>query len=141
MKINIGWVVIGGFAIWLFTKIRAGLGLTFTPRGFSFQGASLVIQLGVFNPSLFPLQLNGFNGYLTVNGQPVGIINDTSPASLASRAETPIQVAFSPNIGVLITDIVNYFSSKSSAVIGIQGTANVENLNVPINQSLTVAAL
>ena len=139
---NAGWIILIGLGVWLYTKIRAGLGLSFNPRGVSFQGASLLINLGVVNPTMFPLQFNSFNGYLTVNGTPVGIIQDSTPVSLQPNgAETIVPVLFAPNVGVLITDIISYFKTGGAAVVGITGTANVENLNVPINQSLSVAAL
>jgi len=112
------------------------MSLSVVPDGVSFDGANLVLFLGVTNASQFPIAFNSFNGQLFVNGQSVGILQDFTPQQIAPLAKTDLNLKFFPNVGLLISDIVAAVQNPSTQTISIQGNLTAENVPILINQTL-----
>lgn len=140
MKNSFFWIAVVGLGIWLLTKVKAGYSLQFVPRGISFDGANILIKLGVINSSQFPLTFNNFSGNLFLNQSPIGIVTDFQGQTISANGETDLILAFQPNVGVLITDIVNFIKDPTNTQsFNLQGSLTVENISMPVNQNLNLS--
>jgi LEA14-like dessication related protein len=139
---NIFWVALIAAGFWVLTKYRASQSLTYRPIGVNFDGANLILTLGITNQSSFPISFTSFNGTVSANGVPLGGIADYQPAVIAAGAETQLQLVLVPNLANIANLVKNIFTQQSAQQINLDGMLVAENINLPVNTSFaTVPAI
>ena len=131
------WILIAAAAIWVLTKVKAGMSLRFIPRSVDFDGANFIVRLGIANDSMFPISFHSFSGNILINGQDAGLVTDFMPQTVVANGETVLPLTFQPKILSIANDIVNFLKTGSPQNITIKGIINVENISLPINQTFT----
>jgi LEA14-like dessication related protein len=129
------WIAVALVALgfWVLTKYRAGQSLTFRPRGVSFDGSNIILNLGITNNSSFPISFQSFSGTVSANGIPLGTVQDYIPASIAPNIETTLQFQVAPSLSNIVSLIKNVFSANQSQDIALDGTVMAENVSFPVN--------
>jgi LEA14-like dessication related protein len=126
-------LIAGG--IWLATKIAAALSLKLTPGSISVSGNAIALDLNILNTSTFPIAYDNFFGNVYVNNQNVGTVYDNTAQQIIGNGITTLQLLFTPLPGTLITDVINFFETGSSAAITIRGHITAENIPIPISET------
>jgi LEA14-like dessication related protein len=137
------WLLIaaaGGLAWYFFSRAQTLSNLIFVPRGIGTVAGGVSVRLGVQNPTANPIQLNSLAGSLVINGNAVGNVSSFLPVTIAPNAETVLDLTIIPNMFGAASQVLNLiegneFNTKLNP--SLQGTANVNNIAVPLNISLT----
>lgn len=128
------------FAAWyFFSRANTLSSLVFNPVGVGVQGAAISLQLQVANPTPNAVQLNGFAGSLIISGSAVGNVTDFQPTLIPPGA-TNINLLVTPNVfGIAagVIDLIDGNEGSGNFSAGLQGTANVNNIPVPVNLQFT----
>jgi len=128
-----GLLLIGGaVAIWLLSKANTGQHLQFIPLGANWDGGALGIQIGVQNPTNDSLQYNSLAAQVSANGTVVGNLSGFVPKLIAPNQQTTVDVNFTPNILGALSTIFNQVTHGGGVRIGINGTANVNGISLPV---------
>lgn len=103
----------------------------------SSQGVTPVLNmiLTAQNPTNSSLLISSFVATVSVNGTIVGNVAGFSPVTIAANSQTPIPLVVTMNGLTLFSDVVNILTGASplSGVVTVIGTANINNLAVPLN--------
>lgn len=141
----ITWAAAGfAFLWWAGTQVVAGLNLVFYPgsvTAISMSGATPVITftMQVQNTSGTALNFNSLSGNITSGSTLIGNIYNFTPIIIAPNSTSLIPVTAQLNAIGLANDIVTAFSSNaSSQAIIVEGVANVNNIQIPVNLNFTV---
>jgi LEA14-like dessication related protein len=132
----------GAFLVWKFLVPGVAVSnLIFLENGMSLDISNplrVVINLSVIvqNPTSGSLTLNSMAGYFYVNGSQTGNVSYFTPTVINPNSQTQIQLQLSVNDISLVSDIMSYINSGTgSLAVEIKGTANVNNVPVPIDLS------
>lgn len=136
-----GVLLIGGAAaLWLLSKAHTGKSLVFQPLGASWDGGSLHIDIGAYNPTNDSLQLTSLAGTVFVNGTAAGTLSGFTPALIVPNQQTPIHLKFTPNILGVLSSVFNQVTQGGGVMIGVKGTANVNSILLPVNLTFQAIA-
>jgi hypothetical protein len=133
-------IALGIAGLWLYSKAHTGNSLQFVPLGASWSGGALQVDIGVQNPTQDSLQLNSLAGSVYVNGTIAGNVSDFTPRLIAANQQTPIQLTYTPNILGTVVAVLNQVSNGGGVLIGLNGSANVNGIPLPINLTFQVLA-
>jgi hypothetical protein len=129
-----------GFLAWRFYKKASTLGklaLSIASVGFQFQNGGILLTLFVntINQEPEPVLINSLAGNISFNEQPLGNFKNDSVISIPANNTivVPIQVfVLFQGIGEILASVLTG-ELKTRAVFGIDGTANIEGINFPVN--------
>lgn len=126
-----------GAGLWLLTKYRATQSLTVRPKGVGFDGFNVLLDLGVFNSSPFPISFNSFSGQVTANDVLLGNVSDFDAVTIAPGAETLVSLKLAPQINNITALIKNIFQSSQAQDLRLAGTLQAENITLPVDTVFT----
>lgn len=140
-------LLVVGIAFLLFIGLSKGstvASLNFIATGVSFDFSNVLtpvvgISLLVQNPTSGSLSLLSIAGGFTVNGNPSGNVSffPGSPVLIAPNSQTQIVINLIMNDASLINSLIDLVQSKGNILIGVNATANVGGIPVPLNFSIT----
>jgi LEA14-like dessication related protein len=107
--------------------------------GFSQTGITSVLNLviNVQNPTNTPFTISSLAGNVLLNGNLIGNIAGFNQTIVAANSQTPLGVTVSLSTIATLNDLYSVFSA-GHAIVTVQGTANVDNIPLPINLTYTV---
>lgn len=103
---------------------------------------TIVCQLVVNNITDLNVQFKSMSGTLYLNGNQIAGISDFTPRTIASNAQTEIDVRVSPDIFSIISNLQNLLSIPGSKLnFNVQGNVNIEGLPIlpfDLDKTMTV---
>ena len=130
---NVVLLIGGALAIRALTKYNTTSNLQFLPLGAAWNGGQLAITIGVQNPTSTSLVINSFAGQVYVNGTASGNLSDFTTRTIAANQQTPVQLNFTPSVLGILSDISSAITQSNGLQIELKGTANVNNVPVPLD--------
>lgn len=131
---------IGAFVLYYFTTGATVVNnLRFVENGMNFDVSNplrVVINLSVLvqNPTSGSITLESMAGTFSINGSQAGNVSFFTPTLISANSQTTITLVLSINDLSLVSVIMQYVNSGSSAVqVGINATANAGNVPLPVN--------
>ncbi len=141
---NLIYILGGGVALWLLTRLSLGKKLLFNFSGVKPKGKLLnpilEITLSVQNPSNQRATINSISGTLFLDGREISNISSFKQQTIIPNAETFITIDARPGlIGVanIVKDIFGRDKSKSYK-FRFTGSANVDNIVIPIDNEIVI---
>lgn len=135
-------VLLGGAVAYYFLRMRTfGTNVKFLIRNIKIKGGSviqpnIIITIGVQNVTGSEANLRSIVGSLRYQGKVFADFSNFNQVTIARNSETLVNVTATPNILGVIDIVKNVILNKQSgAVIDLQGTANVNSVNVPFTSS------
>jgi hypothetical protein len=102
----------------------------------SFSGINpiVTVNLIVQNPTSGSFTVNSIVGNVLVNGALIGNISMFTPVQIPANGQVPLPLNILLNPVQVLTDVLNLLAGTagSQVVVIVQGTANVDNLTIPI---------
>lgn len=138
-----GALILGNY----FFKGRALGNLIFSPGAvtgmrFDTSGSPVIdFTLQVQNTSSVGLRVDSIAGNVFSNSQLIGNVSTFTPVQIQGNAVTYVQVSARLRILGLVNDLIRAFQYKNiSQAVQLQGFANVEGIQMPLNINFTVGA-
>lgn len=135
----IGLTIGGLYILSKITAVGAASRLNFviTNVNVTTSGISVILQVTVQvqNPTNSGFTINSLVGNVLLNGTLIGNASSFNQVSIAPNQQTPLMLTVVLSAIATVNDIVNILSGSSGvhAVVAINGTANVDNLPIPVN--------
>lgn len=135
-------LAVGAFLVWKFFLPGVTVSnLVFLENGMSLDVSNplrVVINLNIIvqNPTSGSLTLNSIAGYFYVNGSQTGNVSFFTPTLISPNSQTLINLQLSVNDISLVQTLLNYVNSGTGTLlVEVKGTANANNVPVPIDLS------
>jgi LEA14-like dessication related protein len=135
-------LIIGGAATWYLLRMRSlGTNLQFIVRGIKVKGGSIIqpniiVTIGIQNPTNAEAIVRSLAGTLEYNNQSFANFSSFETTTIKRNSESLINVTATPSLtGVLsvVRDVI--LNKQRGAVINVNGSANVNNVQLPFNSS------
>jgi hypothetical protein len=133
----------GGVGLWFLAKYNAARRILFFPgsiQSMAFVNGSPLAYIDVLvqNTSNADLTVHSLAGTVYANGYLVGNISSFQPTSIRRNSESRFPVTIRFNLIGVVNDIIRAFQTGSfKQDFVLEGSANVEGFNVPINLKFT----
>jgi hypothetical protein len=129
---------IGALALFLFRRTQFAQNLIYIFRGVKLRGKlfspKIEITIGIQNPSNQRANFKSIVGVVKWKGNEFANISSYNPVTIAANSETNINVIAEPSvIGLYDTIRELVKGGLKGGKIQITGTANVDNLQLPVN--------
>lgn len=139
MKKYIGLIIAAGAAYYFYKQFQAGKNANFYFKKIKVKDKKLVLDIAAQNPTNQKLQLKSLSGEIFANKKLVGNISTFTPVDILPNSETILNFTIVPNLAGLVNLISNFIkkvvkkTEKLGLVINLTGTANVNNIAIPLN--------
>lgn len=135
-------LLIGGIATIYFLRMGVmGQNISFIFRNIKIKGGSIIqpniiLTLGVQNPTNSQAVIRSITGRLIYEGKTFATFSNFTQSTIRSNSESLIDITAIPNFSGVI-DVINnvIINKRTGAEITIKGTANVNNIVIPLNSS------
>ena len=129
---------IGAIAYFLIRRTAFATNLIYVFRGIRVAGKlfspKIMIKLGIQNPSNQKANFKSIAAVVKWNGNDFANISSFNPVTIAPNSETNIEVTAEPSVlGLYDTIRTLIKTGLKNGKIEITGTANVDNLQLPVN--------
>jgi len=139
-------LVIGGvlLAVYLIGRRRLAANVKVLLRGVSFAGGlkkpTLSLRFGIQNPTDREARLLSLVGQVDANGRTVADVSAFETVRILPNQETRYQVSVTPAAVGIIQTLAQFIRAKERQPVRVAftGTANVDGMNVPIDQAATL---
>jgi len=139
-------LVIGGvlLAVYLIGRRRLAANVKVLLRGVSFSGGlkkpTLSLRFGIQNPTDREARLLSLVGQVDANGRTVADVSAFETVRILPNQETRYQVSVTPAAVGIIQTLAQFIRAKERQPVRVAftGTANVDGMNVPIDQAATL---
>ena len=118
--------------------------MNFFPGGVDsihFDGATPVITITLIahNTSNQQMTINSLDGNISANGTYIGNASSFIPQTILPNSQSTVKVDIRLGIFNIVNDIIRAFQfGNFQQVITFEGSANVDNIQVPLNMNYTV---
>jgi hypothetical protein len=137
-------LLIGGAAAIYFLRMGVmGQNITFIFRNIKIKGGTIIqpniiVTLGVQNPTNNEAIIKSVTGKLIYEGKTFATFSNFTESTIKANSESLLNITAIPNFSGVI-DVINnvILNRRNGAEIKITGTANVNNIVIPINSSFT----
>lgn len=131
-------VAIGLAAVWLLNKFSlAGIGqnLVYNIRGLAFQGTTIIIKLGIQNPSSAGFVLNSVSGTVYIAGNQIANVSTFTPVTIMPNWETVVPLVVRVGILDVVSNALALFQGAitQKSPIRLMANVNVNDLVVPVD--------
>lgn len=138
--------LIGGvvLALYLLGRRRLAGNIKVLLRGVSFAGGlkrpTFSLRFGLQNPTNQSATLDSLVGQVEANGRTVADVQTFEPVTIAPNRESQLVVTATPAAVGIIQTLVQFVRSKERQPLRVEfiGTANVDGMQIPIQQSATL---
>jgi hypothetical protein len=138
--------IIGGviLAVYLLGRRRLAANVKVLLRGVSFAGGlkkpTLSLRFGIQNPTDREAHLLSLVGKVDANGRTVADVSAFETVRILPNQETRYQVSVTPAAVGIIQTLAQFIRAKERQPVRVAftGTANVDGLNIPIQQTATL---
>lgn len=143
MKKTLFWIVGGAAAIYILGRFaflkKANFILSSIKPGGSITNPVIEIGLIVQNPTNQKITVRSIAGSLYVNSELVGYLNTNVSQVIQAFGETPLKLRMRPTAIGVIKTLINLFKKPiPGTVVRFEGSANVDGINIPFDQSQTL---
>lgn len=144
LKKNILWIIGGAIAVYFVSRYagflkKANFYLQSVKPGGTITQPKIIVMLGVDNPTNQTITIKSIVGNVFVEGDLLAIVNSFGDQKIAANSSSTINVTAKPTaIGVFKTLKRLITQPIPGTKIEFDGTANVDGINVPIKQSITL---
>ena len=143
MNRNLIFIALGLAGLYFYKKMRLGQSINVLFRGVKVGGnllrPELKLELTVQNPTNTPTTFKSFSGSVYVNGQYLANFSSFGDQVIKANAESPINIIAKPGLLSAAKNIISFLKNpKQGLTAELKGTANFDNLVLPINQIITV---
>ena len=141
---NLFYVLGGGIALWLLTRVSLGKRLLFNFSGIKPKGKLLnpilEITISAQNPTNQRATINSITGTLFLDGKEISNISSFKQQIILPNAETFLTIDAKPGIIGIINVLKDIFSREKSKTYRFRfaGSANVDNIVVPIDNEIVL---
>jgi len=140
------FLLIGGvlLAVYLIGRRRLAANVKVLLRGVSFAGGlkkpTLSLRFGIQNPTDREARLLSLVGQVDANGRTVADVSAFETVRILPNQETRYQVSVTPAAVGIIQTLAQFIRAKERQPVRVAftGTANVDGMNVPIDQAATL---
>jgi hypothetical protein len=137
-------LLIGGIAAIYFLRMGVmGQNISFIFRNIKIKGGTIIqpnviVTLGVQNPTNTSAVIRSVTGRLIYEGKTFATFSNFTQSTIKGNSETVLDITAIPNFSGVI-DVINnvIVNRRNGAEIKIIGTANVNNIVIPINSSFS----
>jgi LEA14-like dessication related protein len=136
--------IAGIIAYNFFAKAAAAKRMNFFPGGVDsihFDGDTPVITITLIahNTSNQQMTINSLDGNISANGTYIGNASSFIPQTIFPNSQSTVKVDIRLGVFNIVNDIIRAFQfGNFQQVINFTGSANVDNIQVPINMNYTV---
>ena len=97
-----------------------------------------LLNFMVQNPSTESANVKNLVGSLTANDKVIADISNFTPQTIPASGQTIYQVEAIPNAFSIVSTITNFLKSGNKIKFNFNGSMLVDNINVPVNQNVTM---
>ena len=138
--------IIGGvlLAVYLLGRRRLAANVKVLLRGVSFAGGikrpTISLRFGIQNPTDREARLVSLVGQVEANGRTVADVSAFETVNILPNQETRYTIQATPAAVGIIQTLTQFIRAKERKPVRVAftGTANVDGMNIPINQSATL---
>lgn len=139
-------LLIGGalVALYLVGRSRLATNVKVLFRGLSFAGGlrrpTISLRFGIQNPTDQMATLRSIVGQVDANGRTVADVSGFQALTVGPNTESIMTVQAQPAAVGIVQTVAEFLRQKERGPVQVTftGTANVDGLNVPINQSVNI---
>jgi hypothetical protein len=141
-KLVIPLIIVAGIAALYFLGKSRLMKLKIIFRGFKITGGILRpkfnLKFGLQNPTNETANLNSIVGEVIANGKTIANVSTFDQLTIQANRETELNIIAEP-IGISIAKtVIDFIKSRNKLIVEFKGSANVDNIVYPLNNSLTV---
>lgn len=111
-------------------------------RGFNVSGGLLKpkfnLKFGLQNPTNETATLNSLVGEVIANGKIIANVSSFMPTKINANQESIINIVAEPAGIAIATTVINFIKTKNKLNIQFTGSANINNITYPLEQSLSI---
>lgn len=135
-------IIIAGIAALYFIGKSRLMKLKVLFRGFKVTGKiwapKFNIKFGLQNPTSETANLESIVGEVYANGKVIANVSTFQPLTIKANNETPLNLIAEP-VGISIAKtVIEFIKTKNKLNIDFKGSATVDNIVYPINESLSL---
>jgi hypothetical protein len=139
-------LIIGGalVALYLVGRSRLATNVKVLFRGLSFGGGlrrpTVTLRFGVQNPTDQTANVRSIVGQVDANGRTVADVSGFQGIAVGPNTESILSVQAQPAAVGIVQTVADFLRQKERGPVKITftGTANVDGLNIPLNQSVNL---
>lgn len=139
-------LLIGGalVALYLVGRSRLATNVKILFRGLSFGGGlrrpTVTLRFGVQNPTDQTANVRSIVGQVDANGRTVADVSGFQGITVGPNTESILSVQAQPAAVGIVQTVADFLRQKERGPVKITftGTANVDGLNIPLNQSVNL---
>ena len=131
-------------ALYLVGRSRLASNVKVLFRGLSFSGGlrrpTISLRFGIQNPTDRMATLRSIVGQVDANGRTVADVSGFQALTVGANTESIMTVQAQPAAVGIVQTVAEFLRQKERGPVQVTftGTANVDGLNVPINQSVNI---
>lgn len=140
---NLLWVIGGAAALYFLSRYSFGQKTTFFLRRvrpvITLTGPMVNVELAVQNPTNQQATLKSITGALSINGKAIANLAAFGDQKINANSESLIKLTARPSaLGVFQTVKELFTSAPGTISANFTGSANVDGIVIPINETQTV---
>lgn len=140
---NIFWLISGAAALYFFSKFsfgqKAGFFLRSIKPGGSLLSPVINVDMAVQNPTNSTITVKSITGSISVNDRYIANVSAFGDQKILPNQESIIKLTARPSaIGVFESVRELLTNPIGTSIANFQGTANVDGIVIPINESKTI---
>lgn len=140
---NLLWVLGGAAALYFLSRYSFGQKTSFFLRrvrpGGTITAPTVSVELAVQNPTNQTATIKSITGALSINGNAIANLAAFGDQKIAANSESTIRLTARPSaVGVFQTVKELFTAAPGTISANFTGSANVDGLVVPINETQTV---
>jgi hypothetical protein len=142
MKQSIFWIIGGAAVIYLLSRASFAKKANFIFKSISPSGTILspriIVTMLVQNPTNQNLTVKSVVGSLYINDEYLSNVSSFGDQIISANSESELKITARPSAIGIFKSLKNLLKSKGSITAKFTGTANVEGITVPINETQTI---
>ena len=141
-KVLIPIFIVAGIAALYFLGKSRLMKLKVLFRGFNITGKFFApkfnLKFGLQNPTSETANLQSIVGEVYANKKVIANVSTFQPLKIKANNETPLNIVAEP-VGISIAQtVINFLKTKNKLIIEFKGSATVDNIVYPLNETLSL---
>jgi LEA14-like dessication related protein len=143
MKKTFLWIAGGAIALYFLSRYSFSKKATFYLKGIKPSGSilspSVTIDLGVQNPTNNSVTIKSITGSVNLNGKFLSDFSAFGDQKILPNSDSVIKITAKPSAFGLFSSIKSLLNTPTgNTLVEFNGTANVEGVTYPINESISI---